>query len=80
MSPKSHHKAQLAVTVTELQIALDGGWVIDAPVTRQQIPDQPDGAWYCHVILWRAGRVQLLTVPDDPALRRLLAERGADIA
>ncbi len=51
MPQKRHSKAQLAVTVLELQNAVAEGWVIDAPVERKQIPDRPDGGWYCHVIL-----------------------------
>ena len=79
MPQKRQSKAQLAVTVLELQNAVAEGWGIDAPVERKQIPDRPDGAWYCHVILWREGRVRVLTVPDDAVLRQFLGERDLTV-
>ena len=64
----------MAVTLATLQEALAAGWTIDPPVHRKQVPDRPDGDWYCDVILWWDGRVQLLTLPDDAALRQFLNE------
>lgn len=79
MPQKRQSKAQLAVTMLELQNAVADGWIIDAPVARKQIPDRPDGGWYCHIILWRAGRVQVLTVPDDTILRQFLGEHDLTV-
>jgi hypothetical protein len=80
MPQKRNGKAQLAVTVVELQNAVADGWIIDPPVERKQIPDRPDGDWYCHVILWREGRVRVLTVPDDALLRQFLGEHDLTVA
>ncbi len=71
-------RANLAVTIAELQAALDEGWTIDPPVERLRIPDQGGGNWYCHIILWRQDRVRVLTVPDDPSLRQLLTAHGIE--
>ncbi len=75
MPKKRNSTSQLAVTLAELQAAVAVGWVIDPPVHRKQVPERPDGAWYCDVILWRDGRVRVLTVPDDAALRQFRSER-----
>lgn len=79
MPGKRYDKAQLAVTLAELQSALGEGWVIEPPVERVQIPARPNGRWYCQAILWRDGRVQVLTVLDEPALRQFLAEQKVSI-
>jgi hypothetical protein len=73
---KRVRRAQLAVSLAELRDAVAEGWIIDPPVERQRIPDRPDGAWYCQIILWRDGRVHVLTVPDEPAVRQFLDERN----
>ncbi len=75
MSQKRNAKAQLAGTMVELQAALAEGWTIDPPVNRKQVPERLDADWYCDVILWREGRVRLLTLPDDAALGQFLGER-----
>jgi len=79
MPGKRYNRAQLAVTLAELRDALTEGWVLDPPVERVQIPAQPNGRWYCQAILWRGGRVQVLTVPDEPALRQFLGERNISL-
>ncbi len=79
MLKRRNARSPLAATMAELQAALAEGWTIDPPVSRRQVPDRPDGAWYCDVILWREGRVRVLTVSDDAALRECLAEHSAHI-
>ena len=54
------------------------GWQIDLPVVRKQLPDRPDGDWYVDVILWRDGRVKLLTLRDDPVIDQIVVEQGAE--
>jgi len=76
MCQKHHGKSALAVTLAELQAALAEGWVMDASEGHKQIPDRPTGDWYCDLILWRDDRVRVMTLPEDAALRRFLAERN----
>lgn len=76
MPRKPHLESPLAVTLPELRAALAEGWTIDAPVSRQQPADHPDHPRYCDVILWREGRVRVLTLRNDAALRSFLAEQG----
>jgi hypothetical protein len=78
-SKNRNRTSQLAVTLAEFQSALTEGWVVDPPVQRKRVPDRPNGAWYCDVILWREGRVKVLTVPDDAALRQFLAARDLKV-
>jgi hypothetical protein len=74
MSKRHDAKSQLAVTMAELQAVLAEGWMVDPPAIRKQVPDRPDGVWHCDVILWRDGRVRVLTLPDDAALRQFFGE------
>jgi hypothetical protein len=79
MAKKRDPDVHLVVTVEELRAVLAEGWTIDPPVNCRPAVDRSQAARYCDVILWRAGRVRVLTVPDDAALRGLLAEHGAQI-
>ena len=71
--------AQLTVTLSELRLTLAGGWVIDPPVYRKQLPGRLAGPWYCDVILWREGELKVLTLMEDEALRSFLAEQGMTV-
>lgn len=75
----SRRAAQLISTLAEVQAMLADGWQIDPPVIRKRVPDRPDGDWHLDIILWRDGRVKLLTLRDTSAERHFVLERGLDI-
>lgn len=78
MRQTSRREAQLISTQVDFQAMLADGWRIDPPVVRKRVPDRPDGAWYLDVILWREGRVKLLTLRDEPAVNSLLSGQSAE--
>jgi hypothetical protein len=70
--------AQIVCPLGDLKQMLSAGWQIDLPVVRKQLPERPDGDWYVDVILWRDGRVKLLTLRDDPVIDQIVVEQGAE--
>jgi hypothetical protein len=69
---------QLVCPLGDLKQMLIDGWQIDLPVVRKQLPDRPDGDWVVDVILWRDGRVKLLTLRDDSGIDQIVSEQGAE--
>lgn len=76
----TRREAQLVPTLADLQAMPADGWPIDPPIVRQQVPDRPNGARRVDAILWRDGRVRLLTLPDEGALRDFAAEQQLEIS
>jgi hypothetical protein len=74
----SRRAAQLISTLAEVQAMLADGWQIDPPVIRKRVPDRLDGDWHLDIILWRDGRVKLLTLHDEPAAHSLLSKQGVE--
>lgn len=74
----SRRAAQLISTLAEVQAMLADGWQIDPPVIRKRVPDRPDGDWHLDIILWRDGRVKLLTLYEAPAAYSLLSKQGVE--
>ena len=69
--------AQIVWPLRDLTQMLVDGWQIDPPVVRRQLPDRHDGDWYVDVILWRDGRVKLLTLRDEPGIDQIVSEQSA---
>ena len=65
---------KLVCPLGDLKQMLLAGWQIDLPVVRKRLPERPDGDWYVDVILWRDGRVKLLTLRDEPVIDQIVAE------
>jgi hypothetical protein len=59
----------------DLKQMLIDGWQIDLPVVRKRLPERPAGDWVVDVILWRDGRVKLLTLRDEPVIDQIVAEQ-----
>ena len=68
---------QLVCPLGDLKQMLIDGWQIDLPVVRKRLPERPDGDWYVDVILWRDGRVKLLTLRDELGIDQIVSEQGA---
>ena len=66
--------AHIVWPLRDLKQMLVDGWKIDLPVVRRQLPDRHDGEWYVDVILWRDGRVKLLTLRDEPGMDQIVTE------
>ena len=69
--------AEIVWPLRDLTQMLVDGWQIDPPVVRRQLPDAHDRDWYVDVILWRDGRVKLLTLRDEPGIDQIVSEQGA---
>jgi len=69
---------QIVCLLGDLKQMLIDGWQIDLPVVRKQLPDRPAGDWYVDIILWRDGRVKLLTLRDDSEVDQIVSEQGAE--
>ncbi|WP_322800116.1 hypothetical protein [Thermoflexus sp.] len=58
--------------LADLRFALDEGWIIEPPVYVYR-----EEGWrpYCHILLRRAERQVLLSLPESDVLRRFLEEQ-----